>query len=139
MSEPFGIGLLGHGTVGAAFAELLEARAGEIEAITGLRPELRGVLTRSRGDFDAIVGDCDLVVEVMGGLDPARDYVLRAMAAAHVDRLHGIVNGTTNFILTRMAETGASYDDALAEAQSLGYAEADPTEDVNGKDAAAKM
>src|ERR671930_191250 len=191
MSEPFGIGLLGHGTVGSAFAELLEARAGEVEAITGLRPELRGVLTRSRGDFDEIVAGSDLIVEVMGGLDPARDYVLRAMAAgkhvvtankqllsqhgeelwacarandvqlrfeaavagvvpvirvlqeslaaAHVDRLHGIVNGTTNFILTRMAETGASYDDALAEAQSLGYAEADPTEDVNGKDAAAKM
>jgi homoserine dehydrogenase len=191
MSEPFGIGLLGHGTVGSAFAELLQARAADIEAITGLRPELRGVLTRSRGDFDEIVAGCDLVVEVMGGLDPARDYVLRAMAAgrhvvtankqllsqhgeelwaaarehgvqlrfeaavagvvpvirvlqeslaaAHVDRLHGIVNGTTNFILTRMAETGASYEDALAEAQRLGYAEADPTEDVNGKDAAAKM
>jgi homoserine dehydrogenase len=191
MSEPFGIGLLGHGTVGSAFAELLAARAGEIEAITGLRPELRGVLTRSRGDFEEILAGSDLVVEVMGGLDPARDHVLRAMAAgkhvvtankqllsqhgeelwaaarehgvqlrfeaavagvvpvirvlqeslaaAHVDRLHGIVNGTTNFILTRMAETGASYDDALAEAQRLGYAEADPTEDVNGKDAAAKM
>jgi homoserine dehydrogenase len=191
MSEPFGIGLLGHGTVGSAFAELLQARASEVEAITGLRPELRGVLTRSRGDFEEIVAGCDLVVEVMGGLDPARDYVLRAMAAgkhvvtankqllsqhgeelwaaarengvqlrfeaavagvvpvirvlqeslaaAHVDRLHGIVNGTTNFILTRMAETGASYEDALAEAQRLGYAEADPTEDVNGKDAAAKM
>jgi homoserine dehydrogenase len=191
MSEPFGIGLLGHGTVGGAFARLLEERAGQIEAITGLRPELRGVLTRSRGDFDEIVAASDLVVEVMGGLDPARDYVLRAMAAgrhvvtankqllsqhgeelwaaardhgvqlrfeaavagvvpvirvlqeslaaAHVDRLHGIVNGTTNFILTRMAETGASYADALAEAQQLGYAEADPSEDVNGKDAAAKM
>jgi homoserine dehydrogenase len=191
MSEPFGIGLLGYGTVGAAFAELLQARAVEVEAITGLRPELRGVLTRARGDFEEIVAACDLVVEVMGGLDPARDYVLRAMAAgkhvvtankqllsqhgedlwaaarehgvqlrfeaavagvvpvirvlqeslaaAHVDRLHGIVNGTTNFILTRMAETGASYEDALAEAQRLGYAEADPTEDVNGKDAAAKM
>jgi homoserine dehydrogenase len=191
MSEPFGIGLLGHGTVGSAFAELLAARAAEIEAITGLRPELRGVLTRSRGDFEEILAGSDLVVEVMGGLDPARDHVLRAMAAgkhvvtankqllsqhgeelwaaarehgvqlrfeaavagvvpvirvlqeslaaAHVDRLHGIVNGTTNFILTRMAETGASYEDALAEAQRLGYAEADPTEDVNGKDAAAKM
>jgi homoserine dehydrogenase len=191
MSEPFGIGLLGHGTVGSAFAELLQDRAAEVEAITGLRPELRGVLTRSRGDFEEIVAACDLVVEVMGGLDPARDYVLRAMAAgkhvvtankqllsqhgeelwaaarkhgvqlrfeaavagvvpvirvlqeslaaAHVDRLHGIVNGTTNFILTRMAETGASYADALGEAQQLGFAEADPTEDVNGKDAAAKM
>jgi homoserine dehydrogenase len=191
MAEPFRIGLLGHGTVGAAFAELLASRANEVEALTGLRPELSGVLTRSRGDFEAIVAGSDLVVEVMGGLDPARDYVLRAMAAgkhvvtankqllsqhgeelwaaarvngvqlrfeaavagvvpvirvlqeslaaAHVDRLHGIVNGTTNFVLTRMAETGASYEDALAEAQRLGYAEADPSEDVNGKDAAAKM
>ncbi len=127
----------------------------------------------------------------MGGLDPARDYVLRAMAAgrhvvtankqllsqhgeelwaaarehgvqlrfeasvagvvpvirvlqeslaaAHVDRVHGIVNGTTNFILSEMARTGCSYADALAGAQRLGYAEADPSDDVNGKDAAAKM
>jgi homoserine dehydrogenase len=149
------------------------------------------VLTRSRGAFDEILDGAELIVEVMGGLDPAREYVLRAMgagrhvvtankqllsqhgdelwscarengvqlrfeaavagvvpvirvlqetlAAAHVDRLHGIVNGTTNYILTRMAETGASYEDALADAQRLGYAEADPTEDVNGKDAAAKM
>jgi homoserine dehydrogenase len=187
----FRVGLLGHGTVGAAFAQLLESRAGQVEAVTGLRPELSGVLTRSRGDFEEILAGSDLVVEVMGGLDPARDYVLRSMAAgkhvvtankqllsqhgeelwacarendvqlrfeaavagvvpvirvlqeslaaAHVERLHGIVNGTTNFILTRMAETGASYVEALAEAQRLGYAEADPTEDVNGKDAAAKM
>jgi homoserine dehydrogenase len=191
MAERFGVGLLGFGTVGSAFAELLEARADEVEAVTGLRPSLTGVLTRSRGSFDDILATSDLVVEVMGGLDPARDYVLRAMAAgkhvvtankqllsqhgeelwavarshgvqlrfeaavagvvpvirvlqeslaaAHVDRLHGIVNGTTNFILSRMADTGASYEDALAEAQELGYAEADPTEDVNGKDAAAKM
>jgi len=191
VTAPFRIGLLGHGTVGAAFAELLDARGGQVEAATGLRPELTGVLTRSRGDFEEILAGSDLIVEVIGGLEPARDYVLRAMAAgkhvvtankqllsqhgeelwacarendvqlrfeaavagvvpvirvlqeslaaAHVDRLHGIVNGTTNFILTRMAETGASYDDALAEAQRLGYAEADPTDDVNGSDAAAKM
>src|SRR5690349_8081280 len=191
MSEPFRIGLLGHGTVGAAFATLLADRADEVAAVTGLRPEVTGILTRSRGDFDDILERSDLVVEVMGGLEPAREHVLAAMAAgrhvvtankqllsqhgeelwscarengvqlrfeaavagvvpvirvlqetlagAHVDRLHGIVNGTTNFILTRMAETGASYEDALAEAQRLGYAEADPTEDVNGKDAAAKM
>jgi homoserine dehydrogenase len=191
LTTPFRVGLLGHGTVGAAFAELLEARASQVEAVTGLRPELSGVLTRSRGDFEEILAGSDLVVEVIGGLDPARDYVLRAMAAgkhvvtankqllsqhgeelwaaarehdvqlrfeaavagvvpvirvlqeslagAHVDRLHGIVNGTTNFILTRMAETGAPYEDALAEAQRLGYAEADPTDDVNGRDAAAKM
>jgi homoserine dehydrogenase len=190
-ARPFRVGLLGHGTVGGAFERLLEERAGEVAAVTGLRPEISGVLTRSRGDFGDILERSDLVVEVMGGLEPARDYVLRAMAAgrhvvtankqllsqhgdelwsaarehgvqlrfeaavagvvpvirvlqetlaaAHVDRLHGIVNGTTNFILTRMAETGASYEEALAEAQRLGYAEADPTEDVNGKDAAAKM
>jgi homoserine dehydrogenase len=187
----FRVGLLGHGTVGSAFAALLEERAGEVEAITGLRPRLSGVLTRSRGDFDEIVRDSDLVVEVIGGLDPARDYVLRAMragrhvvtankqllsqhgeelwataresgvqlrfeaavagvvpvirvlqeslAGAHVDRIHGIVNGTTNFILTQMAQTGAGFAEALAEAQRLGYAEADPTDDVNGRDAAAKM
>ena len=187
----FSVGLLGHGTVGSAFADLLPARAHQVEAITGLRPELSGVLTRSRGDFEEILERSQLIVELIGGIEPARDYVLRAMragrhvvtankqllsqfgeelwatardngvqlrfeaavagvvpvirvlqeslAGAHVERLHGIVNGTTNFILTRMAETGASYDDALAEAQRLGYAEADPTEDVNGKDAAAKM
>jgi homoserine dehydrogenase len=62
-----------------------------------------------------------------------------SLAGAHVDRLHGIVNGTTNYILSEMARTGCTYDAALADAQRLGYAEADPTEDVNGKDAAAKM
>jgi len=69
--------------------------------------------------------------------------VIRVMresfAGAHIEKVHGIVNGTTNFILSEMARTGASYGDALARAQALGYAEADPTEDVNGKDAAAKM
>jgi homoserine dehydrogenase len=192
-SEPrrFRVGLLGHGTVGAAFATLLQARAGQIELTTGLRPELTGVLTRSRGTFEEIVEGSDLVVEVMGGLEPARDYVLHAMragrhvvtankqllslhgeelwavarehrvqlrfeaavagvvpvirvlqeslAAAHLERVHGIVNGTTNYILSEMARTGATYESALAEAQRLGYAEADPTDDVTGRDAAAKM
>jgi homoserine dehydrogenase len=191
MPEPFRIGLLGRGTVGGAFADLLAQRADHVAAITGRRPEITGVLRRGEGDFDAILADSDLIVELIGGLDPARDYVLRAMAAgkhvvtankqllaehgeelwaaarehgvqlrfeaavggvvpvvrvlqeslaaAHVERLHGIVNGTTNFILSRMAEIGATYEDALAEAQRLGYAEADPTDDVTGKDAAAKM
>ncbi|MGN6189280.1 MAG: homoserine dehydrogenase [Conexibacter sp.] len=190
-SEPYRVGLLGHGTVGAAFAELLPQRADAVAAVTGLRPQISGVLTRASGDFDAILADSDLVVELIGGIEPARDYVLRAMragkhvvtankqllsqhgeelwacarehgvqlrfeaavagvvpvirvlqeslAAAHVERIHGIVNGTTNFILSEMARTGATYADALAEAQRLGYAEADPSEDVNGKDAAAKM
>jgi homoserine dehydrogenase len=190
-SRPFRVGLLGHGTVGSAFATLLQARAPQIELTTGLRPELTGVLTRSRGTFEEIVEGSDLVVEVIGGLEPAREYVLRAMragrhvvtankqllsqhgeelwatarehgvqlrfeaavagvvpvirvlqeslAAAHVERVHGIVNGTTNYILSEMARTGATYESALGDAQRLGYAEADPTDDVTGKDAAAKM
>ena len=187
----FRVGLLGHGTVGSAFASLLRERAAHVEAVTGLRPELSGVLTRSRGSFEEVLEASDLVVELMGGLEPARDHVLRAMAAgrhvvtankqllsrhgdelwaaarehgvqlrfeaavagvvpvirvlqeslaaAHVERVHGIVNGTTNYVLSEMARTGASYADALADAQRLGYAEADPTEDVSGADAAAKM
>jgi homoserine dehydrogenase len=187
----FRIGLLGHGTVGSSFAKLVEERAGAIEAEVGMRPRLSGVLTRSRGDFDEILEGSDLIVELMGGIEPTREYVLRAMeagrhvvtankqllsqhgeevfdaarrggvqlrfegavagvvpairvmsetlAAAHIERVHGIVNGTTNYILTKMAATGATYEEALAEAQELGYAEADPTEDVTGKDAAAKM
>ena len=187
----FRIGLLGHGTVGSSFARLLEERADAIEAEVGMRPRLSGVLTRSRGDFDEILEGSDLIVELMGGIEPTKDYVLRAMeagrhvvtankqllsqhgeevfdaarrggvqlrfegavagvvpairvmaetlAAAHIERVHGIVNGTTNYILTQMAATGATYEEALAEAQELGYAEADPTEDVTGKDAAAKM
>src|SRR5918992_1053396 len=152
----FRIGLLGHGTVGSSFARLVEERAEAIEAEVGMRPRLSGVLTRSRGDFGDILEGSDLIVELMGGIDPTRDYVLRALgsgrhvvpairvmaetlAAAHIERVHGIVNGTTNYILSQMAATGATYEEALAEAQELGYAEADPTEDVTGKDAAAKM
>jgi homoserine dehydrogenase len=187
----FRVGLLGHGTVGAALHKLLDERADAIEATTGMRPEISGVLTRSRGDFEDIVERSDLIVEVMGGLEPARQHMLAAMragrhvvtankqvlsqhgeelydaareanvqlrfeaavggvvpvirvihetlAAAHLERVHGIVNGTTNFILSEMARTGASYADALSQAQELGFAEADPTEDVTGKDAAAKM
>jgi homoserine dehydrogenase len=190
-ARPFRIGLLGHGTVGGAFEALLAERADAIEAEVGLRPELSGVLTRSRGEVDDILERSDLVVELMGGIDPTRDYVMRAMeagrhvvtankqllsqhgeevfdaarrggvqlrfegavagvvpairvmaeslAAAHIERVHGIVNGTTNYILTQMTATGASYQEALREAQAMGYAEADPTEDVTGKDAAAKM
>ena len=80
-SEVFRVGLLGHGTVGAAFAALLEERAGAVAATTGLRPELAGVLTRSKGDFESILENSDLVVELMGGTDPARDLVLDAMRA----------------------------------------------------------
>src|SRR5256885_6730990 len=78
---PFRIGLLGHGTVGSAFHELLDARGDAIEAEVGLRPELAGVLTRSQGSFDEILERSDLIVELIGGTEPAREYVLRAMAA----------------------------------------------------------
>ncbi len=187
----FRVGLLGHGTVGAAFAELLPEHAERIHVLTGLRPELSGVLTRRSGSFDELLDGSDLIVELIGGIDPAREYVLRALragrhvvtankqllsqhgeelwetaraqgvqlrfegsvagvvpvirvlaeslAGATIDRVHGIVNGTTNFILTEMARTGMTFEAALAEAQRLGYAEADPAEDVNGRDAAAKM
>ena len=190
-SKPIRIGLLGRGTVGAAFAELLDERADAVEAATGRRPQLAGVLTRSQGDFGEILERSDLVVELMGGTDPARSFVLDALRAGrpvvtankqllaqHGDELFavareagvqlrfeaavaavipivrtiqesfgvteiakvfGIVNGTTNFILSEMAATGAGYDEVLARAQELGYAEADPSDDVSGADAAAKM
>ena len=75
----------------------------------------------------------------VAGVVPAIRVMSETLASAHIERVHGIVNGTTNFILTEMARTGATYDQALSEAQELGFAEADPTEDVTGKDAAAKM
>jgi homoserine dehydrogenase len=75
----------------------------------------------------------------VAGVVPVIRVIQESLAASHVERILGIVNGTTNFILTEMARTGASYRDALADAQRLGYAEADPTDDVTGKDAAAKM
>jgi homoserine dehydrogenase len=186
----FNVGLLGHGTVGSAFAELLVERADEIERFNGLRPTISGVLTRSQGDFEEILDGSQLIVEVMGGIEPAREYLLRALRAGRhvvtankqllslhgeelyeaarehdvrlrfeaavagavpvvrvleeslsatpIERIHGIVNGTTNFILSEMTE-GSSYADALAEAQRCGYAEADPSDDVSGRDAAAKM
>ena len=191
MSEPVRIGLLGHGTVGSAFAELIESRAGAIEAATGRLPEISGVLTRDNGDFGEILDASELIVELIGGTDPAREHVLSALRAGkpvitankqllaqhgdelfaaaresgvqlrfeaavagvipvirviqeslavdRIEKVFGIVNGTTNFILTEMAQSGASYEDALGRAQDLGFAEADPTEDVNGADAAAKM
>jgi homoserine dehydrogenase len=191
MAEPVRIGLLGRGTVGGAFAALLDERAAAIEAATGRRPEIAGTLTRSEGDFSEIVERSELIVELIGGTDPARTYVLDALRAGRpvvtankqllaqhgdelfavareagvqlrfeaavagvipivrtiqesfgvteIDKVFGIVNGTTNFILTEMAASGAAYEQVLARAQELGYAEADPSDDVNGADAAAKM
>jgi homoserine dehydrogenase len=190
-SDPIRIGLLGSGTVGGAFAELVEARAAAVEAATGRRPEIVGTLTRNSGDFGEILAGADLIVELIGGTEPARDYVLEALRAGvpvvtankqllalhgeelfgvareagvqlrfeaavagvipivrviqesfgvtEIAKVFGIVNGTTNFILTEMATDGAPYEEVLERAQELGYAEADPTADVSGADAAAKM
>ena len=77
--RPFRVGLLGHGTVGAAFAVLLEERADEIERFNGRRPVVSGVLTRTRGDFEEILAGADLLVELMGGIEPAREHLLTAM------------------------------------------------------------
>jgi len=191
MSDSVRIGLLGRGTVGGAFCDLVQDRAGAVEAAAGRRPEIVGVLRRSGGDFEEILEASDVVVELIGGTEPAREYVLRALragrhvvtankqlvaqfgdelfevardagvqlrfeaavagavpvirviqeslAATEITKVFGIVNGTTNFILSEMASTGAEYADALRRAQELGYAEADPTDDVEGADAAAKM
>jgi len=200
------IGLLGCGIVGGAFVELLNERRAAIAATSGVELELARVAVRSitkerAGELDpdllttdaqSVVDDptIDLVVEVIGGIEPARSLIQSALRsgksvvtgnkellanvgsdlyadadAAGVDllfeaavagaipivrplresllgedvtRLMGIVNGTTNYILTRMSTDGVSYAEALAEAQHLGYAERDPTADVEGYDAGAK-
>jgi homoserine dehydrogenase len=191
MTDVARIGLLGRGTVGNAFHGLLHERADAIASAAGRRPEITGVLRRGEGDFEEILDDSEIVVELIGGTDPAFDYVMRALragrhvvtankqliaqfgdelfeaareagvqlrfeaavagvvpiirviqeslAATEIAKVFGIVNGTTNFILSEMTSTGAAYADVLARAQELGYAEADPTEDVGGADAAAKM
>jgi homoserine dehydrogenase len=191
MAETVNVGILGKGTVGGAFRELLEERAEMVEEVSGRRPKVTGVLSSDQGDFDEILAASDIVVELIGGTDPARHYVTRALregrhvvtankqllaqhgeelvAAAReggaqlrfeaavagaipvirvvqeslgaipIEKVFGIVNGTTNYILTEMARSGLSYEEALKQAQDLGYAEADPTDDVGGADAAAKM
>ncbi len=203
---PVRVGLLGCGNVGGALVELLAERASAVTADAGLDLELAGIAvrstTRDRGlsvdpdllttDAAALVDDpsVDVVVELIGGIEPARTLVLQALKqgkpvvtgnkellanhggelyaaaeAAGVDLLFessaagaipiirplresllgedirsimGIVNGTTNYILTRMTEEGVDYGEVLAEAQRLGYAERDPTADVEGYDAGAK-
>ena len=201
------VGLLGLGTVGGAVADLLTRRQSEVSARAGISVQLQRVAVahpaRPRavalpagvlvGDVRAVVEapDVDVVVEVMGGLEPARTYVLTALehgksvvtankqlmstrgeelldaaaragvdiffegsvaggipviktiqeslAANRIQQIMGIVNGTTNFILTRMSEDGVGFGEALATAQRRGFAEADPTDDIDGHDAAAKL
>jgi homoserine dehydrogenase len=203
---PLKLALLGCGSVGSQVVRLLEEHADDLAARVGAPIELAGVAVR-RADAQREVdvpadllttdavglvtrGDIDLVVEVIGGIEPARSLILSALesgasvvtankallaedgstlfAAAEkagrdlyfeaavagaipilrplreslagdkVRRVLGIVNGTTNFILDKMDSSGAGFSEALEEAQELGYAEADPTADVEGYDAAAK-
>lgn len=206
MERSIGIGLLGAGTVGGTLVARLIGDADAISSKTGLTFDVRRVGVQNLGKerpfsfTDGLLTDqlaevvddpsVDLVVEVMGGLDPAGDLILRALEAGKpvisankeliaargpeliaaaeksgvpflfeaavgggipiirplsetlagekIDRVLGIVNGTTNFIVTQMSEQGTDYDAALEEAQGLGYAEPDPTADVSGADAAAK-
>ncbi|MDY6783218.1 MAG: homoserine dehydrogenase [Cyanobacteriota bacterium] len=201
----FKVGILGLGTVGTGTAEILlnpQGRHPLVQEIEIARVGVRS-LSKSRkiqlppavltADLDAIVTDPDIeiVVELLGGLEPARSLILKAIAsgkhvvtankaviarhgdeiytaantagvyviqeaavgggipiikplkeslgANHITRVTGIVNGTTNYILTQMSQAGADFADVLTEAQKLGYAEADPTADVDGLDAADKI
>ncbi|MFB7910359.1 homoserine dehydrogenase [Kitasatospora sp. NPDC056076] len=204
-TRPLKVALLGCGVVGSEVARIMTTTADDLAARIGAPVELAGIAVRRAGrvrpgvpehlittDAEALVGrgDIDVVVEVVGGIEPSKSLLLSAFAkgasvvsankallakdgtelhaaaaAAGVDlyyeaavagaipllrplreslagdkvnRVLGIVNGTTNFILDKMDTTGAGYSEALEEATALGYAEADPTADVEGFDAAAK-
>ncbi len=208
MSEPsIGIGLLGGGVVGSGVARVLIDKGETLGELVGRPLSLEGVLVRDAAKrrpngppadlLTTEAGDIldnprvDVVVEVMGGQQPALDYLLRSisagkhvvtankevmarhgpdllaraldrgvrvlfeasvaggtpiiapltrdLAANEVVAIRAIINGTTNYILTRMAQQGVDFDAALAEAQELGYAEADPTSDIEGRDAAYKL
>src|SRR5207302_9882370 len=197
------VALLGCGTVGSEVARLLTEQAGELAARAGAPVELVGIAVRRpdkhselpqhllTADAAGLVeSDVDVVVELIGGIEPVRGWLLTALrkgksvvtankallseysaelseaadaagadlyfeaavagaipllrplreslAGDRISRVMGIVNGTTNFILSAMDETGSGYAEALDEASRLGYAEADPTADVDGYDAASK-
>jgi len=203
--RPLRVALLGAGVVGGAVARLLTEHASDMAARVGAPLEIVGIAVRRAGrdrsdlgvdpslfttDADDLVTRADVVVEVIGGIEPARTLILSAMkhgasvvtankallaedgpalyaAAAErgvdlyyeaavagaipllrplreslagddVTKVLGIVNGTTNYVLDKMDTTGAGFADAVEQAQALGYAEADPTADVEGFDAAAK-
>jgi len=207
MADVIGIGLLGCGIVGSAITRILSLNSDEISERIGARLEVKRVAVRNlskerdvpvskelfTNDPRSVIeaDDVQIVVEVMGGIEPARSLMLDAMSAGknivsankelistlgrdlfdhaeetdvdfyfegsvaggipiikplkeslageRLTRVMGIVNGTTNFILTRMSEQGLEFDQALAEAERLGYTELDPTADIEGFDAAAKL
>lgn len=199
------LGVLGCGTVGNSFCQLIEEQAEEIARRTGIRLEISAIAVRDAAkqrpgidpnllttDAAAVVADptIDVIVETMGGIDHTMKLVLAAfeggkpvvtankellalhgpdlhqaageagvdlaleasvaaglpfiralresLVGENISRIMGIVNGTTNYILTQMTDNGASYSDALAEAQRLGFAEAEPSADVDGFDAGSK-
>lgn len=206
-NDPFGVGLIGCGTVGAGVARLLLEEPDRLAARAGRPLQLRRVVVRDPSkprpaclpahlittDVNEVIRDpeIDVAVELVGGVDWARRAVLdlleagkdvvtankallalhgaevfdaarrfdravafeasvaggipiiaaltQGLAANQITALQGILNGTCNFILTGMTETNRTYADCLAEAQSLGYAEADPTLDVDGTDTAHKL
>ena len=201
------VGQLGCGTVGSGVIRILEENAEVISRRTGCEIRVKRVAVKDLADpryvevpedvlttdASAVLRDPDLdiIVEVMGGIEPARSFILEALAAGkhvvsankelmsthggevleaaekagadvayeasvgggipillplkqslagnRIDQILGIVNGTTNYVLTRMSEEGLSFEQAISRAQSLGYAEADPSADVEGRDAAAKL
>lgn len=204
-AQPIRVALLGCGVVGSQVARMIESRTEDIAARVGRQVELAGIAVahpdRPRQGLDSRLftddptvlvnrDDVDIVIELIGGIDPARQLLTaalgkghsvvtanKALLAAHGTELHavaesngvdlyyeaavagaipivrplreslvgdqitrvmGIVNGTTNYILDQMTTTGARFDEALAQAKAQGYAEADPTADVEGYDAAAK-
>ena len=204
MAEKIKVALLGAGNVGSQAARILVEDNAVLEKRIGAPVELIGIAVRDTNasrhwnadpslyttDADALIDAADVVIELTGGIEPARTRILRALKAGKsvvsgnkallakhgvelqaaadesgaqlsyeaavagaipilrplrdslagdsVTRVLGIMNGTTNYILDQMDTTGASFADALAEAQKLGYAEADPTADVEGHDAASK-
>jgi homoserine dehydrogenase len=207
MAQVITVGMLGCGIVGSAVARTMDAHAIEIADRVGARLEIRRVAVRNLGkerdvpldgaiftnDPGEVISDpqVQILVEVMGGIEPARTLILDAMrsgkhvvsankeligtlgkelfaeaeaskvdfffeasvaggipiirplkeslAGERVERVMGILNGTTNYILTRMSEEGMEFDQALAEAERLGYSELDPTADIEGFDPAAKL
>jgi homoserine dehydrogenase len=205
VSTALRVGLLGCGVVGTQVARLLTAHADELAARAGRPLEIVGIAVRRPGrdraatgvpdelfttDAEGLVRRADIVIEVIGGIEPARTLILAAMehgasvvtankallaqdgpalyaaaercgvdlyfeaavagaiplvrpvreslAGDRINRVLGIVNGTTNYVLDQMDTTGAGFAEAVEQAQELGYAEADPTADVEGFDAAAK-
>ena len=201
------LGLMGFGTVGTGVVRIIQAHQEDLQKQTGMGIEVKRILVQDVDKARSLTSmtahlttdpsellddpDIDVIVEVIGGISPAKEYILRALekrkhvvtankdlmalhgaeilnkaqekgcdvfyeasvaggipilralvegfSSDRITKLMGIVNGTTNYILTKMSQEGADYAEVLKEAQALGYAEADPTSDVEGFDAARKM